>query len=222
MKRKNLCNILLIALCSLFFVPAYAKNDSIYQATQIKLDIASPIVVPAAHKWQIQHYEVAVNVRLKNRFFPTLELGYAGGNTTQGDTVSYKGRGGFFRVGCDINPLKKNPGSPHSLLIGVRLGTAVQGFDQEVNNSKFGAREVKGTQADCWGEIVAGCQVEVAQVNKTAFYMGWMGRLKCLFTRSEGKTDEMSVNTPAVIYIPGFGPRDTIGWGLNYYLGWRF
>ena len=220
--RPLLLGIIFLSIFSFQFSVCYAKNDSIYQSTMVKLDIASPIVVSAVHKWQMQHYEVAVNVRLKNRFFPTLELGYAGGNAAQGDTVTYKGKGGFFRVGCDINPLKKNPQSPHSLLIGVRLGTAVQGYDQEVNNSKFGAREVKGGQADCWGEIVAGCQVEVAQVNKTAFYMGWMGRLKCLFTRSNGKTDEMGINTPAVIYIPGFGPRDNIGWGVNYYLGWRF
>jgi hypothetical protein len=72
---------------------------------------------------------------------------------------------------------------------------------------------------DCWGEIIAGCQVEIAKVQKTAFYMGWMGRFKVLFTRDkEGLTaDQMKP-----IYIPGFGNRDNIGWGLNYYLGWRF
>jgi len=50
-------------------------------------------------------------------------------------------------------------------------------------------------------------------VNNTAFYMGWMGRLKVLFTRKGEDIPE---------YIPGFGTRDNIGWGLNYYLGWRF
>lgn len=197
--------LMLISLYSLFLIPCSfgQTNDSIYNATQIKLDIASPVVIAGIHQWQMQHYEIAVNVQLARRFFPTLELGYSGGKTHRGDSIQYNAHGGFFRVGCDINPLKKKKDSPHALLVGLRLGTAVQ---------------TKG-YTDCWGEIVAGCQVEIAKVQKTAFYMGWMGRFKVLFTRDkEGLTaDQMKP-----IYIPGFGNRDNIGWGLNYYLGWRF
>ena len=196
---------MLISLYSLFLIPCSfgQTNDSIYNATQIKLDIASPVVIAGIHQWGMQHYEIAANVQLAKRFFPTLELGYAGGKTHRGDSIQYKGQGGFFRVGCDINPLKKHKDSPHALLVGLRLGTAVQ---------------TKG-YTDCWGEIIAGCQVEIVKVQKTAFYMGWMGRFKVLFTRDkEGLTaDQMKP-----IYIPGFGNRDNIGWGLNYYLGWRF
>lgn len=157
----------------------------IYNGTQIKLDILSPVLIAGLNNWQIQHYELAVNVRLAQRYYPTLELGYAT-------------PGGFMRIGADINPLKKHPERPHALLVGVRLGTAVQ---------------AKG-YTDCWGEIVAGCQVEIAQVGSTSFYMGWMGRFKCLFTRQERYFPPE--------YIPGFGKRDNIGWGANYYLGWRF
>ena len=196
---------MLISLYSLFLIPCSfgQANDSIYNATQIKLDIASPVVIAGIHQWGMQHYEIAANVQLARRFFPTLELGYAGGKTHRGDSIQYNAHGGFFRVGCDINPLKKHKDSPHALLVGLRLGTAVQ---------------TKG-YTDCWGEIIAGCQVEIAKVQKTAFYMGWMGRFKVLFTRDkEGLTaDQMKP-----IYIPGFGNRDNIGWGLNYYLGWRF
>lgn len=194
----------IIGLLCIFLVPfLYGANDSIYNATQIKLDIASPVVIAGIHQWGMQHYEIAANVQLAKRFFPTLELGYAGGKTHRGDSIQYNAHGGFFRVGCDINPLKKHKDSPHALLVGLRLGTAVQ---------------TKG-YTDCWGEIIAGCQVEIAKVQKTAFYMGWMGRFKVLFTRDkEGLTaDQMKP-----IYIPGFGNRDNIGWGLNYYLGWRF
>jgi len=197
--------LMLISLYSLFLIPCSfgQTNDSIYNATQIKLDIASPVVIAGIHQWQMQHYEIAANVQLARRFFPTLELGYSGGKTHRGDSIQYNAHGGFFRVGCDINPLKKKKDSPHALLVGLRLGTAVQ---------------TKG-YTDCWGEIIAGCQVEIAKVQKTAFYMGWMGRFKVLFTRDkEGLTaDQMKP-----IYIPGFGNRDNIGWGLNYYLGWRF
>ena len=187
------------------------KKEPIYNATQIKLDIASPVVIAGIHQWQMQHYEIAANVQLARRFFPTLELGYAGGKA-HNDSINYSGKGGFFRVGCDINPLKKKKDSPHALLVGLRLGTAVQGWEHT-------SHATSGTKADCWGEIVLGCQVEIAKVQKTAFYMGWMGRFKVLFTRDkEGLTADQMMP----IYIPGFGNRDNIGWGLNYYLGWRF
>lgn len=188
------------------------KKEPIYNATQIKLDIASPVVIAGIHQWQMQHYEIAANVQLARRFFPTLELGYSGGKTHRGDSIQYNGHGGFFRVGCDINPLKKKKDSPHALLVGLRIGTAVQGWEHT-------SHATSGTKADCWGEIVLGCQVEIAKVQKTAFYMGWMGRFKVLFTRDkEGLTADQMMP----IYIPGFGNRDNIGWGLNYYLGWRF
>lgn len=205
MKRKILCSILL----SLFLIPcSFAQHDStavskperepIYNATQLKLDILMPAIVAGTTKGAMQHYEMALNVRLAQRFYPTLELGYAGGKLTTNDSITYNGQGGFFRIGVDVNPLKKHPESPHALLVGIRVGTAVQ---------------EKG-YTDCWGEIVLGCQVEMAKVNNTAFYMGWMGRLKCLFTR------EQKYFNPE--YIPGFGDRNNIGWGVNYYLGWRF
>ena len=220
MKRKRLCNILLALMLS---VAAWAADSiaadqpkkekkQIYYSTQVKLDILSPVLTPALNNWQMQQYELATNVQLARRFFPTIELGYAGGKT-HNDSVQYNGHGGFVRIGCDINPLKKHPESPHAMLVGVRIGSAVQ---------------TKG-ETDCWGEIVAGCQVEIAQVNKTAFYMGWMARFKCLFTRTQARIEQpnIEINDATVtyltpIYIPGFGSRDDISWGISYHLGWRF
>lgn len=243
MKRKRLCNILLaLLLCGAAYAQQAMKqmtdtmvlasdtnvvvimdtivvpDDSvemteistserkvhkqIYMGTVVKLDIASPALVAGLSLGQLQHYEVAVNVRLANRFYPTLEVGYAGGRTQQGDSIFYNAHGGFFRAGADINPLKRNPGSPHALLVGIRIGTGFQ------------PRKV-----DCWGEIVAGCQVEIAKVNNTAFYMGWMGRFKILFTREPAGLTAAEMGP---IYIPGFGYRSDLGWGASYHLGWRF
>ena len=240
MKRRRLCNIVLALLLS---VAAYAQQaivqatdtaalpadtnvvvvvdtiimateDSaelaiarkerkeIYQGTTVKLDILSPLLVSGLSHWTIQHYEVAVNVRLANRFYPTFEVGYSGGQTQQGDSIYYNAHGGFFRAGADINPLKRNPGSPHALLIGLRLGAAFQ-----------------PRKADCWGEIVAGCQVEICKVKNTAFYMGWMGRFKILFTR---EAENLTAAEMGPIYIPGFGHRSNLGWGASYHLGWKF
>ena len=220
MKRKSLCNILIALALS---TAAWA-NDSIYNGTRIKLDIASPIITPAINQWKMQQYEIAANVQLIQRLFPTLELGYAGGQTQRGDSIAYTGHGGFFRVGLDINPLKKHKDSPHALLVGIRIGSAFQGFEHKMPEINA---VLKSTMADAWGEIVLGCQVEIAKGKEPrangqqpmAFYMGWMGRFKILFTRQSEYTPTAD---QYAIYIPGFGPRDNTGWGVNYYLGWKF
>jgi len=187
----------------------------IYQGIMVKLDIATPAVIAGISLGKLQQYEVAVNVRLKDHFYPTLDLGYAGGRTNN-DSIAYVGHGGFFRVGLDVNPLRKHPESPHALLVGVRLGTSVQNWQHATQNTG-------GIRADCWGEIVAGCQVQIAQIKKTktqgGFYMGWMGRIKCMFTR---QNEGLPAEEQAPLFVPGFGYRDNIGWGLNYYLGWKF
>ena len=177
-------------------------RKQIYQGVTVKLDIASPAIVAGMSRGRLQHYEMAVNVRLMNHFYPTLEFGYAGGRTERGDTLSYNAHGGFFRVGLDVNPLRKHPESPHALLIGIRVGTGFQ-----------------PTKVDCWGEIVAGCQVEIAKVGNTAFYMGWQGRFKFLFTR---QAEGLPAAEVWPIYIPGYGSRGDTGWGASYHLGWRF
>lgn len=197
-ERNIYMRLLGLIILSIFNFQLSFSNDSIYMGTIVKLDIASPIVIPAITGWGVQNYEIAANVRLAKRFYPTLEVGYAGGTIAKDTVISYNTHGGFFRIGADINPLKKHPESPHALLIGLRLGTAVQS---------------KG-YTDCWGEIVAGCQVEIVKVGNTAFYMGWMGRFKVLFTRQQRYFPPE--------YIPGFGYRNNLGWGVGYHLGWKF
>lgn len=233
MKPKRLCNIVLLLLCALFVsahehdsvaVIRSPKND-VYQGMTIKLDLGATAVSLAASKAQIQHYELAMNWRVLQRFYPTFEIGYAGGKRMQGDSLAYHGHGGFARVGIDINPLKKHPESPHALLIGVRLGTAVQQMNQTLSPfvpssdlmvSPAPTYQSTAVKADCWGEIVVGCQVNV----HAGLYMGWMGRVKCLFTRKSPKDAAEQLATP--IYIPGFGNRDNIGWGLSYHIGYHF
>jgi len=192
--------------------------DAVYQGMTVKFDAGAAALVPAISNGRLQHYEVAMNWRLINRLYPTFETGYAGGSRVQGDTISYRGHGGFFRVGLDINPLKKSAASsPHALLVGVRLGTSFQHYDEDLVRADTGFRaHTVGGRADCWGEIVAGCQVDVYK----GLTMGWMGRLKCLFTRSKATNDREMMSEP--IYIPGFGNRDNIGWGVDYHIGYKF
>lgn len=191
-------------------------DTAIYQGMSIKLDIAMPILEIARSAGKVQDYEMAVNVRLAKRFYPTLELGYAVAETAA-DGGLYNGQGGFIRLGMDLSALKKGVGE-NCLMVGLRLAGAYQEFQITgvpvygdywplPNVDYFDQRKF-----DCWGEIVAGCQVQVWK----GLQMGWYLRMKILFTRTDKQGDAL----PA--YLPGFGYRNDTNWGINYFLGYKF
>lgn len=185
-------------------------DTAIFQGVNIRVDILNPVLELARSGWHTYDIEAAVNVRLKNRFFPTLEFGYAAAFQQEKDAavVKYNGNGEFVRVGLDINPLKKHPERRSVLLVGVRAGTGWQKLQPTVANTGLRNKWI----ADAWGEIVAGVQVDIAR----GFNMGWAVRMKFLFTE---KTHS-DLTTP--YYIPGYGYRDTMKWGFDYYLGYCF
>lgn len=191
-------------------------KDSIYQGMSVKVDIAMPILELARSKGKIQDYELAFNVRLANRFYPTIEVGYALADVTA-DGGHYTGQGGFARVGMDLSALKKGVGD-NCLMVGLRLAGAYQGFqitDVPVYGDYWPMGKVNyynQHKFDCWGEVVAGCQVQIWK----GFQMGWYVRMKLLMTRTDKQGDAL----PA--YLPGFGYRRDFNWGFNYFLGWKF
>ena len=191
-------------------------DTAIFQGMSIKLDIAMPILELARSKGKVQDYEMALNVRLAKRFYPTLELGYAIAETSA-DGGFYGGQGGFARLGMDLSALKKGA-SENCLMVGLRFAGAYQRFqitDVPIYGDYWPMGKVdyfNQRKFDCWGEIVAGCQVQIWK----GFQMGWYIRMKLLFTRTDKHGDAL----PA--YLPGFGYRNDTNWGINYFLGYKF
>lgn len=209
--------LILSFLCLTLCISAQEHGDSaIYQGLSLKLDVATPILELARSQGKIQNYEMAINVRVANRFYPTIELGYAQAETSA-DGGNYSGQGGFARLGIDLSALQKGI-SENCLMLGLRLGGAYQNFqvtDVRVHNDYWqipNTNYYHQNKFDCWGEIIAGCQVQVYK----GFQMGWYVRLKLLFTR----TDKQGNALPA--YLPGFGYRRDTNWGLNYFLAYKF
>lgn len=193
------------------------QGDSIpvYQGVLVKLDLMNSVLEPAMSRGRNQNYEASVSVRLKERLYPTIEGGYAHANA-EADGGHYAGRGGFGRVGLDINGLKKNSKTWDALLVGIRIGTGLQNYQLTgVKLNDAGETTIDYPtrfRADCWGEVVLGCQVNLTK----GLIMGWSARIKLLFTANDKH------NGPVPYYIPGFGYRDTMNGGVNYYIGWKF
>lgn len=197
---------------------AKVKNDSVpaYQGVSLKLDLAMPVIEAARSAGKIQDYEMAINVRLKNRFYPTLELGYALAECGA-DGAQYKGQGGFARLGMDLAIVKKGA-TENNFMIGLRFGGAYQNYDLtnvRLQTDYWLSNPIdfyNQTRFDCWGELVAGCQVYLWK----GLHMGWYGRIKLLMTRSVAEGNVLPY------YVPGLGFRNDFNWGINYYIGYRF
>ena len=194
------------------------KTDSIpiYQGIAIKLDIAMPIIEAARSAGKIQDYEFAINIRLKNRFYPTLEVGYALADWGA-DGGQHLGQGGFGRIGMDLAVIKKGL-TESNLLAGLRFGGAYQKYqltDVRIYENHWQTGPLNfynQDRFDCWGEFVVGCQVHLWK----GLQMGWYGRIKLLITRTAKEGAVMPY------YIPGLGFRNDFNWGFNYYIGYRF
>lgn len=213
---RRLFYILTVLLLSTLLQAREYQDTAIWQGWNLKLDLGTPVLELARSKGKVMSFEGAVNFNLQQRFYPTVEFGYGQG-TASAAGGDYFGRGGYGRVGLDLSALRKSR-KDNMLLVGVRLGTAVQGYRMDnvlVNDPYWGnytQRDfVRTVRADVWGEVVGGVQVKVYG----PFHMGWYARLRFLFTRKED-------GNPTAYYIPGYGYRDLLTFGLNYYIGLKF
>lgn len=208
---------LLLILCVACWLPVLAieyPDSSIYQGLNLKLDLGNTVFELARSRTAIQSYEALLNVNLMHRYYPTIELGYAQADLSAA-SGSFMGKGGFARIGLDLSVLKKQRKN-NFLLVGIRVGTAVQGCSTKgviLGNDYWGYHTIdynNRVRADAWGEVVATVQVQVYK----SFHMGWAVRYKMLFSR--GKTGSLTA-----YYIPGFGYKDDSSFSFNYYIGWK-
>ena len=210
--------LLIVSLCCLALCASAREyaDTAVYQGMSVKLDVGNSVLELARSAGKIQSYEAAINVRLAKRFYPTLEAGYAMAERGA-DGGMHKGQGGFGRIGMDLAVVKKGA-SENNMLVGLRFGSAYQNYDLtnvKLHSDYWGEQRLNfydQQRFDCWGEIVAGCQVQVYK----GFQMGWYVRMKLLFTRNAKEGEVMPY------YIPGFSFRKDFQWGLNYYLAYKF
>lgn len=197
--------------------PAPEEPDTtpLWQGMNVKLDLGNLVYTLATTKAQRQQYEVAINCNLKNKYYPTLELGYGLSHDIAGGST-YQGQGGFTKIGVDLNPFRRGRNKYYSLLAGIRIGVGVQQFslsDVKLNDSYWSddlTIDYPPTiRADCWGEICAGLQVQVVG----PLTMGWYARIHFLFTGSTGDHQPY--------YIPGYGCIEASNFTFNYYIGYR-
>ena len=133
--------------------------------------------------------EVAVDVNLKNRFFPIVELGYGSTDAWNDNGTNYKSNAPYFRIGMNYNALYKKK-FDNFLFVGLRyamssfkydittLPVTDPIFDGSIGNPNqmdgiwggsvpFNHKGMKGSMQ--WFEFCVGIRAHIWK----QFYMGW-------------------------------------------------
>ncbi|HEY5589928.1 MAG TPA: DUF6048 family protein [Paludibacter sp.] len=186
----------------------------------VQVDVASLLTTALIHG-DSYSMEAGVQFDLKKKYYPIVELGFAGADKISNENVGFKTNGLFGRVGVDINlikPKKDSKPTNNLFLLGARLG--MTNFAYDITNVKITDNYWGGTESPdymnqkstkVWFEIVAGVRVEVYK----NVYMGWTVRNKNLLGQdAAGKVFPW--------YIPGFGINTSNNWGVNYTVGYHF
>lgn len=174
--------------------------------------------------------EVAVDVNLKNRFFPIAEIGFTNSRVEGDKGIKYKTNAPYFRLGMDYNAFyKKKHG--HMLMVGARYGMSSFKYDIEtlgVNDPIFGGSvgnpnledgiwggslpyHQQGMKATMhWLEICLGIRAHIFK----NLYMGWALRMKYKLSASVGKYGDP-------FQVPGFGKYGSNSMGVTYTITYK-
>lgn len=231
MKKRQISTSIigLLMLSSLWFglpcsVSAQEKNpssdntetpvQSLYQGAYVGLDIFGPVGHLLGSDFIST--EASLEVNLKNKYFPVLEIGYGSTDTTDDETdIHFKTSAPYFRIGAGYNVFHKKPYLPGQFIVGLRYGFSSFSYDvnapamtDPVWGETTQAFDYQGVKSNAsWLELVAGLKTNVYK----NFYLGLSVRYRSRISVKKGENSEPW-------YIPGFGKNRSTNLGITYNL----
>ena len=100
----------------------------LYQGIMVGVDVSG--LATKVMGSDMLNTEANVQLNLKNRFFPIVELGYGSIETTHEETdIYYKTSAPYFRIGMDYNVFYQKPYLPGYFTVGLRYGHSSFKYD---------------------------------------------------------------------------------------------
>ncbi len=215
-RTTKLVCLALLLLCAVVSASAQKKKvvaepDTVplFRGVQVSYDLMGTIMRAVSDYGQ---YEAAVRVNLKDRFFPTAELGYGSSeHNPEGSSVIHASTNApYFRIGCDLNVAKKKH-DDYRVFIGLRYGFTAFTFkaDAEYTDPVWGNTvNYRIEESGCnyhWGEFLFGVDAKICGPLR----LGWTVRYRMPLSTNEGQAGQ-------IWYVPGFGKRgNKIGGTFN-------
>ena len=175
-----------------------ADTVVLFRGVAVSVDAVGAVQLAVSDYGQ---YEAALRINLRDRYFPTAELGYGKADASDIATgLHYTTKAPYARVGLDFN-LLRNKHDIYRAYAGFRYGCTYYKFDVEAHNLKdpvwgddvpFSATGIK---ANChWVEGVFGVDARIAGPLR----LGWSVRYRSRIAHNDGSVG----NT---WYVPGYG-----------------
>lgn len=181
---------------------AVQQTDSIttLRGVAVGADLVGPIQLLVGSYGQV---EGVARVNLRDKYFPTVELGCGKADTNDDATrLHYKTSAPYGRIGLDFN-LMKNKHDDYRLLVGFRYGYTSYKFDVDrpaLTDPVWGGEALysaHGVKASCgWAEAVFSIDAKIIGPMR----MGWSVRYKLRLHHDDGTIG----NT---WYVPGYGKQ---------------
>ena len=215
--RRILTSILaVLALSSSVRAQGFLKfeRDSVpfFQGVAVSVDLAGAAQLQLSDYGQL---EAALRVNLHNQYFPTFEVGL--GKATHEDDqvtgISYRTKAPYFRLGADVNLMKKKH-TGNRIFAGVRYACTYYKVDMDRQNfpdpvwqwdTGFGVRDEKCNQH--WAEVLLGIDAKVAG----PLHLGWSVRYRKRLFHNDGQQEK-------TWYVPGYGIQESTRLGYTFNL----
>lgn len=215
--RRILTSILaVLALSSSVRAQGFLKfeRDSVpfFQGVAVSVDLAGAAQLQLSDYGQL---EAALRVNLHNQYFPTFEvgLGKASHEDDQVTGISYRTKAPYFRLGADVNLMKKKH-TGNRIFAGVRYACTYYKVDMDRQNfpdpvwkwdTGFGVRNEKCNQH--WAEVLLGIDAKVAG----PLHLGWSVRYRKRLFHNDGQQEK-------TWYVPGYGIQESTRLGYTFNL----
>ena len=189
-------------------------SQPLFQGAFVGVDVFGPAMHVLGSDFL--NTEVSLEANLKNKYFPTLEIGYGSTDTTDDETnIHFKTSAPYFRIGAGYNVFHKKPHLPGQFIIGVRFGHNSFKYDVEapaLSDPYWAGTTIplsyQGVKTNAsWLELVASLKTHVYK----GFYLGLSVRYRSLIKVKKSENSEPW-------YIPGFGKNKSTNFGVTYNL----
>jgi len=186
----------------------------LYQGIQVGIDIISPVKYFISDTYGAS---VKADVNLKNKYLPTVEVGFAKYDKTSDAGNHCTSFGQYFKLGVNKILSYSKPKAENVFFVGAHYGFSA--FTYNLDNLTFNQNYWGNYEASFqneksvagWIELVVGVRVKVLG----PISLGWSGQYKSTLHVSDGAN-----SIPA--YIPGYGqnikPNAAMAFHLYYKL----
>jgi len=188
---------------------AKIKPSYIPTGVRIGTDLISLVRTPIDDSFNGWEFNADVDFY---RYYFALDYGHWERNWIAEEQAAYSNSGNYWRVGADVNFLKKDP-DRNMFFLGLRYGRSKFSDQMLVTSSDplFGDQTSLFSNDNVhasWVELTTGLRVKIWRI----FWLGYTARLK--FGLHFGDTPEMMPSD-----VPGYGRADKDSyWGFNYQL----